>query len=432
MRCYRYIVSFLFLLALPFGVTAAPLSIWGGFINTSGAINTTDAAHEIDFQQDIDAGLWLKTHFSDHAELEAEATYHFDLDRAYFADLSRLVFTGEHPGERSFFNYRIGRFGFSDFSGYVLAHQLDGVELTLGFPSAVLSTEVGYSGLNFTPNADILITQSDVGVHASTPAHGYELAPPKLIEQIELLFPQLWLQQDISFSLIAQQDLQPESSMLTEDDRISTEYLGIEASGSFKEDLYHRLFGFFNYGHGAYTTIAYLFGGELSYYMQERNFSRLNFHLLYSSGDPEQGTYYGGYGGSDSSQHFISISSGNQLGLVFSPNPANITAGSASYSVKPVSRNAGNSGELQIELTALTFFRNTTGAISEPGVSVASDEYYLGSEADVRLNYRPFSDLGISLSGGVFMPNTYSENSPFADSRPDVEPAARLNVSFTF
>ncbi len=429
MNSYRTKISVLFLLLFPFVVAAAPLSTWGGFINTSSTIEVPDDA---EFQQDIDVGLWLKAHFSDNAALEAEASYQFDLDRHYFVDVRRFVFNGEHPGETSFFNYRIGRFVFSDFSNYVLAHKLDGAELTFGFPWGTLTTEAGYTGLNFVPNSNILITQSDVGVHASAPSHGYELAPPKLIEQIELSFPQLWLQQDITFSLIAQQDMQPESTLLTEDDRLSTEYLGIEASGSFKEDLYHRLFGFFNYGHGAYNTVAFLFGGDLSYYMKERNFSRLTFHLLFSSGDTEQGTYYGGYSGADSSQQFIPISSRDQFGTVFSPNPGNITVGSASYSIKPISRNAEGSGELQIELTALTFFRNSTGAISEPGVSVASDEYYLGSEADVRLNYRPFSDLGIEFSSGLFMPNNYSENSPFANSRPNVEPVGRLNVSFTF
>ena len=387
---------------------------------------------EAEFQQEIDAGLWIEARFSENASLEAEASYKFDLDRYYYANLSRFVFFGKHPGDTSFIHYRIGRFVFSDFSNYVLAHKLDGAELTFGFPWGTLTTEAGYSGLNFVPSSNILITQSDVGVHASAPSHGYELAPPKLIEQIELSFPQLWLQQDLTFSLIAQQDLQPQSNLLTEDDRISTEYFGIEASGSLKEDLYHRMFGFFNYGHGAYSTVAYLFGGELSYYMKERNFSRLTFHLLFSSGDAEQGTYYGGYSGADSSNHFIPISSRDQFGVVFSPDPGNITVGSASYSIKPINRSSAGPGELQIELTALTFFRNSTGAISEPGVSVASDEYYLGSEADVRFNYRPFSDLGIELSGGLFMPNNYSDNSPFANSRPDVEPLARLNVSFTF
>lgn len=426
-----YINAFLILLLclFPSTVTSAPVSTWGGFIDTSSELHISD---DSDFQQDIDAGLWLKTHFSEYASIEAEATYQFDLDRYFFADIKRMVFIGEHPGETSFFNYRIGRFAFSDFSNYVLAHTLDGAELTFGFPWGTIITEVGYSGLNFIPNSNILITQSDIGVHASAASHGYELAPPKIIEQIAFSFPQLWLQQDIVFSLIALQDLQSASDLLTADDRIYTEYFGIEASGSFKEDLYHRLFGTLNYGHGTYKTLAYLLGGELSYYMQERNFSRLKMHLLYASGDPQQGTYYGGYSGTDYSNHFIPISSRDQFGIVFSPNPGNITVGSASYSVKPIRRTPGGPGELQVELAAMTFFRNTTGAISESGVSLTSEGHYLGSEADVRLNYRPFSDLGISLSGGLFMPNNYSENSPFADSRPAVETAARLNVSFAY
>ncbi len=429
MRYYLNLFSFLLIMIFPFAAAAAPISTWGGFINTYSEMSAADST---DFQQDIDAGLWLEAHFSEYAALETEVRYQFDLDRYYFADVSRLVFIGTHPGDNSFFNYRLGRFAFSDFSNYVLVHKLDGAELTFGFPWGTVRTEIGYTGLQFVPNSKILITQSDVGVHAATPSHGYELAPPKMIEQIELTFPQPWLQQDLTFSLIAQQDMQPESNLLAKEDRIYTEYLGIEASGSFKEDWYHSLYGIFNYGHGAYNTLAYLFGGELSYYMQERNFSRFTVHLLYSSGDAEQGTYYGGYNGSDFSNHFIPISTQDHFGIAFSPNPGNITVGSASYSIKPISRNAEGSGELQIELTALTFFRNTTGAISEPGVELASEKKYLGSEADVRLNYRPFSDLGIELGAGLFMPNNYSENSPFTDSRPGVEPVGQLNVSVTY
>lgn len=429
MRYYIHAFLILFLGLFPSTITSAPVSTWGGFIDTSSELKISD---DSDFQQEIDAGLWLKTHFSEQASFEAEASYQFDSDRYFFADIKRMVFTGTHPGKTSFFNYRIGRFAFSDFSNYVLAHTLDGVELTFGFPWGTITTEVGYSGLNFIPNSNILITQSDIGVHASAASHGYELAPPKIVEQLQVKLSQLWLQQDITLSLIAQQDMQTESNLLTADDRISTEYFGIEASGSSAEDLYHQVYGFLNYGHGAYNTVATLIGGELSYYMKERNFSRLRLSALYSSGDPKQKLYYGGYEGSGYSSHFIPISHRKQFGVVFSPNPGNITVGSVSYSVKPISRSPASQGELQIELTAMSFFRNTTGAISKSGVSGTSDGRYLGSEADIRLNLRPFSDLGISLSGGLFMPNYYSKDSPFYDSRTNVETAARLNVSFSY
>src|SRR6056297_1205322 len=195
-------------------------------------------------------------------------------------------------------------------------------------------------------------------------------------------------------------------------------------------DLYHRFYSYLNYGHGAYSTFAYLAGGEFTYYMEDFNYARLKLAGFYSSGDPEQGSYYGGYNGSDSSNHFIPLSHREQFGIAFSPSPGNISLGELSYSIKPLS--SIYAGELQIELSALSFIRNTTGAISEAGVSTTSDQLYLGSEADLRLNYRPFSDLGITLSGGVFMPNNYTDDSPFANSRTEIEAVGRLDISFIY
>jgi len=37
-------------------------------------------------------------------------------------------------------------------------------------------------------------------------------------------------------------------------------------------------------------------------------------------------------------------------------------------------------------------------------VDSASTALYLGTEADLRVNFRPLSDLGLSLTGGMFFP----------------------------
>src|SRR6056297_832781 len=424
--------AFIILIGLsPQSVSGQTLFDWGGFAESSSELQWDGAT---DYQQDLEAGIWLETRFSEYASLRTEAKYQFNLDRSFFADLNQFVFTGTHPIETetltSRISYRLGRFNFADFTGYVLDHNLDGGEIEVELPWGTLSAGAGYAGLTFTPNSRILVTQSDIGAHLSAPAHGYQTAPPKAIGQFQIALPQLLLKQDINVSFIAQQDLQQESDLLTPEDRIFTEYFGVGIAGSMGRDLYHRFYSYLNYGHGTYNTLAYLAGGEFTYYMEDLNYSRLKLAGFYSSGDIEQGSYYGGYTGSGYSNHFIPLSHSEQFGIVFSPSPGNLSVGELSYSIKPLS--SVYAGELQLELSALSFIRSTTGAISEPGVSTTSDQLYLGSEADLRLNYRPFSDLGITLSGGVFMPNNYSDNSPFANSRTELEAAGRLDISFTY
>ncbi len=49
------------------------------------------------------------------------------------------------------------------------------------------------------------------------------------------------------------------------------------------------------------------------------------------------------------------------------------------------------------------FIRPGGGAFSE-GLAAAAGAAYLGAEIDAILNFRPFSDLGLSLSVGGFLP----------------------------
>jgi hypothetical protein len=80
----------------------------------------------------------------------------------------------------------------------------------------------------------------------------------------------------------------------------------------------------------------------------------------------------------------------------------------------------------------MSFLRSTTGAISEGSVNATSDQLYLGSEADLRINYRPFSDLGLSLTGGFFFPNNYTAESAIAPGSSAVQIAGRFELSFSY
>ena len=78
------------------------------------------------------------------------------------------------------------------------------------------------------------------------------------------------------------------------------------------------------------------------------------------------------------------------------------------------------------------FFRATEGAISEQGkINTSSDKKYLGTEIDLGINFRPFSDFGIGFKGGVYIPPTASDSAINEDSN-DPEYGGSVNASFSF
>jgi hypothetical protein len=88
--------------------------------------------------------------------------------------------------------------------------------------------------------------------------------------------------------------------------------------------------------------------------------------------------------------------------------------------------------KFQTSIDGLVFFRNTAGSISTGNTNPDSSDGYLGSEVDLTLSFRPFSDLGISLASGLFFPNDDGKKSALLESEESVEIAVRLDVSFSF
>ncbi len=329
--------------------------------------------------------------------------------------------------------YRAGRFRFEEFSGYVLDHTLDGVRIELSHPVFNLKQGFAFTGLTYIPSSSILVTQSDFFRHSDVSNNGYELTSPKAIETLELTFPNLFFGQNTRFSALLQQDLLPTDDRITENDRIHTFHTGVGIDGAIVPSLYHNIFYYLNLGQGKYDTLAQLFGGGLRYYNEELLYSRVELSGFYSSGDKEQTSFYGGYTGEGTSSHFIGLSSTPELGTVFSPKVGNLNVLELSYSIRPLAETGIRTIEkFQTGIDGLIFFRNTSGSISSGNTNPNSSEGYLGSEVDLTLNYRPFSDLGISLAGGLFFPNDDGSKSALLESEESVETAVRLDVSFSF
>lgn len=429
-RSYLVPAAMFFFLMTSLSMSAETVIDWGGFLSGTGKLSLLP---DSDLEASGQAGLWMRADFSDAFSLYGRGIYIYEEDRPFFADINSLyvegrLLLGQQDGQY-LLGYRAGRFRFSEFTGYVLNNTLDGLRLNLELPKFSLEGGAGYTGLLFIPSSSIMVTQSDYDVQSNVPEDGYGLTSPKTIESFRLTVPGLLLEQDFLFNAVLQQDLQAEEDLRSDDDRINTEHIGIGFRGRLAPSLYQNVFYYFNYGHGKYITAAHLFGGGLSYYNEDFHYTRLRIRGFYSSGDNDQNFFYGGYSGGDTSSHFITLSSSPASGLVFSPEIGNLTLGEVSLSMRPLSESHSPSFEkFQTSLAALAFFRNTGGAISEEGIDGTSDESYLGSEINMALRFKPFSDLGFSLAGGIFLPN----EGAFLDTAADMQSMLRFDLSLTF
>ena len=169
----------------------------------------------------------------------------------------------------------------------------------------------------------------------------------------------------------------------------------------------------------------------LRYYLQDKFFSKAGFKFIYSSGDSDYLTDFTEGNTKAGSANFIPISM-SSFAQIFSPQPGNIFLAQLNYSIKPFGSGKNKKLQnIQTELKVSGFFRSTTGEISEPGIDPLSDSLYLGTEIDAVVNFRPFSDLGIGLSGGIFIPGTSSYGAFLASER-NVELSGKAEFSFSF
>ena len=84
---------------------------------------------------------------------------------------------------------------------------------------------------------------------------------------------------------------------------------------------------------------------------------------------------------------------------------------------------------LQTELSYFGFFRSAgKGYVSSADVDAGANGSWLGSEVDLALRFRPFSDFGIGLSGGAFFAN----DAVMLDDTNSVDWIARLTASLSF
>ena len=159
--------------------------------------------------------------------------------------------------------------------------------------------------------------------------------------------------------------------------------------------------------YGYKPILAYIGGAGLRFYRPSFYNTRVAIDVLYASGDNDTETLREGNTDGDAKR---------SAALVFTPRAQNLMFVQFRHSLKPIDM-------LQTELKMTAFFRAIDGAI-DAGIDSSSSDPYLGTEVDLALNIRPLSDLGITLSGGLFWPSTLLEDYG------DLEGLVRFEASF--
>ncbi len=433
---------------LLFGVLLVSLSLYGFGLDWGGAVGDSTYYHYSDGSKFFHAdtlSLWLTAPLTGpkagNMNLAAQGSYTYTTEDPYFFDLDYLKLTGTLS---PLVSYTAGRFFVSDMSGYVFSHKVDGGRVSLNFPWGVVRAVAGYTGLLFHRSSQIEMTLGD----QSDKDGPFDLASPRVIGSVEVHLPDLFLLQDLTEGMWMQFDFRPAADVIkagttvpsSTGGRLNSQYFGARVRGPVIPSLYEDSFIYLGTGQtlsyigGKYTfkpILSFLGSVSLNYYMDAFLHSKIHFRFLYSSGDSDYTASFLEGNTKDNGTLFIPVSR-TPLALVFSPKLGNIFFTKLGYSIKPFSGEGNDLFEnIQMELTDTNYFRSTTGQISESGIDPQSTAQYLGTEIDGTVNYRPYSDLGVSLSGGVFMPNN-GTGGAFDSSRRKVEVLARLGVSFSF
>jgi len=402
---------------------------WGGTIDNSTAITYAESEQWL---QEDKLALWLSTPIGSSLEFTLQGSYTFSytqpapIEHILDVDLLQLrsaFLLGETQSSQ--LTFRAGRFKSSDMTAFILDDNFDGIEL--GWMTRVANTivSVGYTGLQWERISAISITRAD-----STDSDN--LAPPRLVGSLQAQFPEILLRQDLFASLMFQQDFRPEGANFSIDGSggiLSSQYFGLGIGGPIAASLYHSTFAYLGTGTAPsdlsgtpeYAPIlSFLSGFTLRYFIEEFLTSKVELGLLFASGDEDFEAVPNGYYEGNTLERatvFVPISR-QQLAVAFSPRLGNLVILDAGYSLKPTKN-------LQTSLKGILFLRPTTGPIMDAR-PINSDSKYLGTEVDGVVNFRPFSDLGASLSLGLFLPMGG------AFTNQDVLIKGQVEISFSF
>jgi len=144
---------------------------------------------------------------------------------------------------------------------------------------------------------------------------------------------------------------------------------------------------------------------RLDYLFGDARRSRLSLETVLASGDDDRLHTSNTFGGNRSGTKDHAF---NAFGLIntsfaFAPNVSNLTAVRLGASTFPFGDTSGFLRQMQVGIDLFIFGKfNTDGGFTEP----TTDDWYLGWEPDVYMNWQITSDIALALRYGVFFPGS--------------------------
>lgn len=421
----RILISLLLVFA---AVSIAGAVDFGGLISNETALV---ADPDVGVNQRNVVSVWFNTGTHNKLVFFIAGSYTFTLERPYLFNLDDFRLKGTFPREGlspSVFSFQFGRYRSTDFTGVVLDHTLDGFTLGFTFPWVTLDIASGFTGLVLKPVSTVTMTKID---YAEQDIAGVITGPKRLVGRVGARFPSLFDRHELNVSFVFQEDLRflfenadtPAVRQLVQEGEtafsagrgglLDSQYILLGMKGPIITNLYYDVYGGITTGRtlsyisGAYeyaAILGFLAAAEISYYNEEFLFTRAGFEFVFSSGDGDSNSYVEG-NTAGLATTFTPITP-STLGTAFSPGLGNIFYPKLSFSMKPLSSFESTAlRSFQTKLDVYAFFRPTGAPISESGIEPTSSALYLGTEIDATLRMRPFSDLGVELSFGFFLPS---------------------------
>jgi len=382
-RFFGKITLILFLFALPFSLMAYDF----GFVaNINTGTNGTDGD---DSNFIFRADLWprFSALIGDNGEFIVSAGFSLGLDEEedfyYVPELLHTEFTMRFGASA----IRAGRFGYSDPMSLVADGLFDGVQFIHTSNIGFFRAGAWYTGFLYKKNANITMTSFDdekfsEAIDYNDFANTY-FATKRAFASIGWEHPSIGELLHLNTAVIAQMDLND------------------------KDVKYNNQYFIFNMRIPVNMFVVELGGGlELSQITGDKDESGMAFagafgiHWLFPSEFNSRLSFIGKFasGKSEGSHEaFVPIST-IYFGQVFNSKISGLTIAALNYSGRFTQTFSASA-------TASYFIRNDLGTFQGYPASSDSDGYFLGPEFSARLVWAPFSDLQLSLGGGVFVPS---------------------------
>lgn len=423
---------------------------FGATIDNASSVTVQD---ESEFLQEDSLTLWASALLGPRLRFDASARATVSSEKPnLYADVERFTLSGDVPSAGPGvpgFTFDLGKFLQSDFTSAVLSQPTTGIRLGFAYPWTSLKLAFGYTGLNSADASPLVLSRLD----ALDEIDDEYFAAPRFIASAAWEFPELFARQTLTLSAVVQEDLRERfDSVIEEGDdvydptgggKLDTQYAGLGLSGPLAPSLYYDLYVYLGTGRvltfqdddqsatgQAYLyepVVSYLFGGSFRYFLPAFYKASAAAKFLYASGDSDHVGYLEG-NTKGASTAFIPVADG-PFGIAFTPKASNLMAAELSFSLKPFAASADSLlGSLQTVAKVTPYFKVVEGVMSDAAVDISADSGYLGTEVDAVANLRPYSDLGLGLSLGVFVPN----GSMFVDGMDSPWFVGKLTFSFSF